>query len=165
MGDCWLSQPQRKQISAQREAIARQRAALEAESVMGAVRQPEHRLAAADAQPEVTRSVSVSMSTDKLAWSREDLPLEATYAFTDLYQTGAPQEAVKVTADAAFGALATWLSEQQRLVERAFEVCSSQRSAWARLTPQRADGALHADPALHRGAHAGPDGAAHHPAG
>ena len=47
---------------------------------------------------------------------------DATYSFTNLYQSGAPQEAVKTTADAAFGALATWLSEQQRLVERAFEV-------------------------------------------
>ena len=47
---------------------------------------------------------------------------DASFSFTNLYQTGAPQEAVKVTADAAFGALATWLSEQQRLVERAFEV-------------------------------------------
>ncbi len=46
---------------------------------------------------------------------------DATYSFTNLYQSGAPQEAVKTTADAAFGALATWLSEQQRLVERAFE--------------------------------------------
>jgi hypothetical protein len=45
-------------------------------------------------------------------------------AFTNLYSTGAPQEAIKVTADAAFGALATWLSEQQRLVERAFEARS-----------------------------------------
>ena len=55
-------------------------------------------------------------------WSREEQSGDATYAFTNLYQSGAPQEAVKVTADAAFGALATWLSEQQRLVERAFEV-------------------------------------------
>ena len=52
---------------------------------------------------------------------------DATYSFTNLYQSGAPQEAVKVTADAAFGALATWLSEQQRLVERAFEELSTPR--------------------------------------
>ena len=56
---------------------------------------------------------------------------DATYSFTNLYQSGAPQEAVKTTADAAFGALATWLSEQQRLVERAFE-------ARAQLRPRRA---------------------------
>lgn len=55
-------------------------------------------------------------------WNRDDVSGDASYSFTNLYQTGAPQEAVKVTADAAFGALATWLSEQQRLVERAFEV-------------------------------------------
>jgi hypothetical protein len=54
-------------------------------------------------------------------WSRDDVSGDATYSFTNLYQSGAPQEAVKTTADAAFGALATWLSEQQRLVERAFE--------------------------------------------
>ena len=58
---------------------------------------------------------------------------DATYSFTNLYQSGAPQEAVKVTADAAFGALATWLSEQQRLVERAFEARgAAPRSAWRR---------------------------------
>ena len=58
----------------------------------------------------------------KIVWNREETSGDAAYSFTNLYQTGAPQEAVKVTADAAFGALATWLSEQQRLVERAFEV-------------------------------------------
>jgi len=57
-------------------------------------------------------------------WNREDVSGDASFSFTNLYQTGAPQEAVKVTADAAFGALATWLSEQQRLVERAFEARS-----------------------------------------
>ena len=65
---------------------------------------------------------SSSTSDEQIVWSREELSGDATYAFTNLYQSGAPQEAVKVTADAAFGALATWLSEQQRLVERAFEV-------------------------------------------
>ena len=73
-------------------------------------------------------------------WNRDDVSGDASYSFTNLYQTGAPQEAVKVTADAAFGALATWLSEQQRLVERAFEArrrrpgaggCSA-RAAWRR---------------------------------
>jgi hypothetical protein len=57
---------------------------------------------------------------------------DATYSFTNLYQSGAPQEAVKTTADAAFGALATWLSEQQRLVERAFEVRARPRRATRR---------------------------------
>ena len=61
-------------------------------------------------------------SSEAILWSRDDISGDATFAFTNLYQSGAPQEAVKVTADAAFGALATWLSEQQRLVERAFEV-------------------------------------------
>ena len=67
-------------------------------------------------------------------WSREEQSGDATYAFTNLYQSGAPQEAVKTTADAAFGALATWLSEQQRLVERAFEVRHPSRAAAAPLT-------------------------------
>ena len=64
---------------------------------------------------------SESVSGGEIVWSRGDVSGDATFAFTNLYQSGAPQEAVKVTADAAFGALATWLSEQQRLVERAFE--------------------------------------------
>ena len=67
-------------------------------------------------------------------WSRDDVSGDATYSFTNLYQSGAPQEAVKTTADAAFGALATWLSEQQRLVERAFEA----RAAPAASCRQRA---------------------------
>ncbi len=61
---------------------------------------------------------------------------DTTYAFTNLYQSGAPQEAVKVTADAAFGALATWLSEQQRLVERAFEARAA--TPWQGQTRRRA---------------------------
>ena len=75
-----------------------------------------------------------SDSSEALVWSREDISGDATFAFTNLYQSGAPQEAVKVTADAAFGALATWLSEQQRLVERAFEVRAqtAERAPWPR---------------------------------
>ena len=65
-------------------------------------------------------------------WSRDDVSGDATYSFSNLYQSGAPQEAVKTTADAAFGALATWLSEQQRLVERAFEVRPATRCATRR---------------------------------
>jgi hypothetical protein len=66
---------------------------------------------------------SETVSTgSQIVWNREDVSGgDTSFAFTNLYQSGAPQEAVKVTADAAFGALATWLSEQQRLVERAFE--------------------------------------------
>jgi len=127
-------------------------------------------------------------SSEAILWSRDDISGDATFAFTNLYQSGAPQEAVKVTADAAFGALATWLSEQQRLVERAFEVRLHCCDRWLatlaaqprnpqlshRQTTQRSrhspaprvtDGALHAHAAVHRGAHAGADGAAHHPAG
>jgi hypothetical protein len=70
-----------------------------------------------------------SESSEAILWSRDDISGDATFAFTNLYQSGAPQEAVKVTADAAFGALATWLSEQQRLVERAFEVRPPPRCA------------------------------------
>ncbi len=87
-------------------------------------------------------SASESVTTgSEIVWSREDVSGDATYAFTNLYQSGAPQEAVKVTADAAFGALATWLSEQQRLVERAFEArhratCTA-RSAHTRRGPNR----------------------------
>ena len=73
-----------------------------------------------------------SESSEAILWSRDDISGDATFAFTNLYQSGAPQEAVKTTADAAFGALATWLSEQQRLVERAFEV----RPAPRRATPR-----------------------------
>jgi hypothetical protein len=62
-------------------------------------------------------------------WARDDVSGDATFSFSNLYQSGAPQEAVKTTADAAFGALATWLSEQQRLVERAFEVRPRPRRA------------------------------------
>ena len=63
---------------------------------------------------------------------------DATYSFTNLYQSGAPQEAVKTTADAAFGALATWLSEQQRLVERAFEARGRPRLRCRRNRPHGA---------------------------
>jgi len=70
----------------------------------------------------VTTTSFSSEASEAILWSRDDISGDATFAFTNLYQSGAPQEAVKVTADAAFGALATWLSEQQRLVERAFEV-------------------------------------------
>ena len=101
-------------------------------------------------------------------WNREETVGDASYSFTNLYQTGAPQEAVKVTADAAFGALATWLSEQQRLVERAFEARPiAPRAFYAEmgrlsnfLAPPPLplpDGALHADAALHGGARPGAD--------
>lgn len=57
-----------------------------------------------------------------LQWASEaELDGDSSYTFTNLYRSGAPSEAVRITADAAFGALATWLGEQQRLVERAFE--------------------------------------------
>jgi hypothetical protein len=72
--------------------------------------------------------VTTSTEGGKIVWSRDDVSGDATYSFTNLYQSGAPQEAVKTTADAAFGALATWLSEQQRLVERAFEARDRRRS-------------------------------------
>ena len=76
----------------------------------------------------MTTFSSETVSTgSEIVWSREDVSGDATFAFTNLYQSGAPQEAVKVTADAAFGALATWLSEQQRLVERAFEARAAAR--------------------------------------
>ena len=76
-------------------------------------------------QPLTAAASSTTTSEGSIVWSRDDVAGDATFAFTNLYQSGAPQEAVKTTADAAFGALATWLSEQQRLVERAFaEQCS-----------------------------------------
>ena len=77
-------------------------------------------------------STSVTSEGGSIVWARDDVAGDATYSFSNLYQSGAPQEAVKTTADAAFGALATWLSEQQRLVERAFEVRPPPRRATRR---------------------------------
>lgn len=93
---------------------------------MGPTAQHTYRAVCLDSSGSRSSSSSSVVVTEssggKIVWNREDVAGDASYSFTNLYQTGAPQEAVKVTADAAFGALATWLSEQQRLVERAFEV-------------------------------------------
>lgn len=69
--------------------------------------------------PAGTSSLAVGYN-QQLQWAG-DVGGEAQFTYTNLYRSGAPTEAVRITADAAFGALATWLGEQQRLVERAFE--------------------------------------------
>lgn len=42
-------------------------------------------------------------------------------SYYNLYRDGDPKEAVKVTADAGFGALAEWLAKQQTAVEKEFK--------------------------------------------
>ena len=120
---------QREQIAAQREAIARQRAELGDENVTGAAPRPWRQnpssglpLTSLPASSTATTTATTTTTTRSIEWSRADVSGSTEFTFSNLYQSGEPQEAVKVTADAAFGALATWLSEQQRLVERAFEV-------------------------------------------
>ena len=54
-----------------------------------------------------------------MAWSK-DAEGDATFSFYNIYRNGAPAEAVEQTADAAFSALAIWLSEQQAIVEKQF---------------------------------------------
>lgn len=96
-------QRQKGLVSAQREAISRQRATLEAE------------------QAALVANASGGRAAQVVAPPAGGYGGEAANIF-DLYQTGLPVEAVKVTAEAAYGALAMWLSAQQKQQERAFEL-------------------------------------------
>lgn len=54
-----------------------------------------------------------------MAWAK-DGEGDATFSYYNIYRTGEPKEAVEATADAAFSALALWLTEQQSIVEKQF---------------------------------------------
>ena len=56
----------------------------------------------------------------RMAWSKDGEGMDPTYAYYNIYRNGEPAEAVEVSADAAFAALATWLTEQQAIVEKQF---------------------------------------------
>lgn len=62
-----------------------------------------------------------SESKGVVAWGVDRAGGDRSFNYYNLYRDGDPKEAVKVTADAAFGALGEWMTEQQELVERQFK--------------------------------------------
>lgn len=57
-------------------------------------------------------------------------------SFYNIYRDGDPKEAVKVTADAGFGALAQWLATQQAAVEKEFKASELGSAPPSRPTPR-----------------------------
>jgi hypothetical protein len=83
-----------------------------------------------------------------IAWSKEgDKEGSPTFSYYNLYRTGEPLEAVQATADAAFGALSQWLTEQQSQAELAFFTERDRLQRWAAADKAAAMEALRAEAA------------------
>lgn len=93
----------------------------------------------------------VALSPDALAklaaqggmtWSKDVDGLDASYSYYNIYRHGEPLEAVQATADAAFAALASWLKEQQAIVEQNFFIERDRLQRLAEFEKQQALAAL-----------------------